>query len=1034
MNNLFLRIREKSNQLERLLKQGGPFWATGGKFRNKLLVSFVLLALIPLVMLGLISYFATLNALENKAFSELESIRTLKANEIQLYFDNLRANMSELAETVTILNQEAFQNFSTINELKRAGLQRIFKQWEDDILDVSSNAGIVTGMRDLAAGFKDLGSTQARLLYLGKTTLGNAGDGSDYSAAHAQQQNFFLDYTNIHGYRDAFLIDLDGNIVYSTQKGDSFGNNLAEAPYQDSSLAELYRQLRDAPAGQTYIADILLFEGEWGMFIGAPIYNRDTRVGTLAFRLSFDEINEIVQARQGLGDTAESYLVGQYRNFRSYRSDRVVKSGQIGEYRISDYSVQNALLGRSGQEFKVGSTGVFELSNYDPLEIPNLNWGIISTAALAEVVAPDLAGTSEDFYTQLVRQAGYADLYLIDPQGFIFYSVNQGPEFQTNILTGPYKESVLAEEVAETLEEKRFHLSDFKPYPPAQDAISAFAIQPVLTAEGEVPVLVAIRILPDQLNAITQRHASRNETEETYLVGPDNLFRNDSRFLEQLGVNSTILNTDFRVDTVAASNALAGETNTGIINNYQGISVLSAWQPLAIQAPSQADPEGITWALVAEIDEAEVTQPVVRLGFILGGLALAAIMVVVLFAFVLSGTLVKQIDNIRSLFGAIETGNLEARAEVLTNDELGEMTGNLNDMLDDLSSLIQTREERDHIQTSIRRLLEEVSTVAEGDLTVEAEVTADITGAIADSFNYMIAQLRRIISNVQDTTLQVSASANEIQTTAEHLSHGSETQSSQIINTSTALDDMAISIQQVSENATLSATIAEQALLNAKKGTVVVQNTIEGMNRLRHQVQETARRMARLGESSQQIGDIVRLINDIADRTSLLALNASIEAALAGEAGQGFAVVAEEVDRLAERSTKATQQIAGLVKAIQNETAEVVAAMETSTNDAAIGSELADQAGQALAEIEHVSTQLAQLIQTISHASKQQARGSEAIARSMNEIAEITHQTAAGTKQAAISIHNLASLADDLRASVSAFKLPNGNGRGSSPY
>ncbi|MEJ2607487.1 MAG: methyl-accepting chemotaxis protein, partial [Anaerolineales bacterium] len=348
----------------------------------------------------------------------------------------------------------------------------------------------------------------------------------------------------------------------------------------------------------------------------------------------------------------------------------------------------------------------------------------------------------------------------------------------------------------------------------------------------------------------------------------------------------------------------------------------------------------------------------------------------------------------------------------------------LNAMLDNTLGLIQTREERDAMQASIQKLLREVSGVADGDLTVEAEVTADMTGAIADSFNLMIGQLREIITGVQQATQKVSASANEIQARTEQLSRGSESQALQIAETSGAIEEMATSIAQVSESATMSASVGEQSLVNAKQGTLAVQNTMQGMNRIRDQVQETAKRIKRLGESSQEIGEIVELISDIADRTSILSLNASIQAAMAGEAGQGFAVVAEEVERLAERSLQATQQIETLIRTIQTETNEAVAAMEATTNEVVSGTKLAEEAGNALNEIEAVSVRLAELSQSISLAAQQQARGSENVAKAMSEIAEITQQTAEGTKDTAVSINSLARMADELRVSVSAFKLP----------
>jgi methyl-accepting chemotaxis protein len=435
------------------------------------------------------------------------------------------------------------------------------------------------------------------------------------------------------------------------------------------------------------------------------------------------------------------------------------------------------------------------------------------------------------------------------------------------------------------------------------------------------------------------------------------------------------------------------------------------------------------WTLIMEVQRREILAPMnevlLRVGVISGLFFLALIATV---GFISDQNITKPIGYIVDLFSQIGMGNYGARAEVTTSDELGTLSTSLNAMLDNTLTLIQTREERDVMQASIMKLLDEVSGVAEGDLTVEAEVTADITGAVADSFNFMTSQLRDIISGVQEATLQVSSSANEIQTTAEHLAQGSETQAGQIADTAAAVEEMAVSIQQVSENAALSATVGEQALANAQQGTKAVQDTVEEMNRIRDQVQETAKRIKRLGESSQEIGEIVQLIGDIADRTSILALNASIQAAMAGEAGRGFAVVAEEVERLAERSTEATKQITTLIRTIQNETNEAAAAMEATTQEVVAGSNLAEQAGQALAEIESVSNRLAELIQSISLAAKQQARGSETLATSMDEIAEVTQQTAAGTKQAAVSINSLAFLADELRASVSAFKLPGGDG------
>lgn len=412
--------------------------------------------------------------------------------------------------------------------------------------------------------------------------------------------------------------------------------------------------------------------------------------------------------------------------------------------------------------------------------------------------------------------------------------------------------------------------------------------------------------------------------------------------------------------------------------------------------------------------------------------ALAAVAVCVSAGFfvmmLVARALTQQVDNLNAVLQRIESGDYSGRVKVISEDELGELSESFNSALEKISVLAQSQNEKAEIQRSIMKLLDEVSGVADGDLTKEAEVSADVTGAIADSFNFMIDHLRRIIGNVQKATHQVTAAASKISHSAEELVDGSEVQTEQIVNTSAAIDEIAASIQQVSDNAASSTAVAQQALASAKQGNQAVRNTIEGMNKIREQAQETAKRIKRLGETSQEIGQIVQLIDDIADRTSILALNASIQAAAAGDAGRGFAVVAEEVERLAVRSTEATKKIAALVKAIQGETNEAVGAMEKNIQEVVNGSKIANQAGQSLNEIEGVSLKLAEIIQSISQASKQQARSSEALARSMGSISQITKRTASGTKQTAESVTSLAKLAEELRGSVSAFKLPNGYG------
>jgi twitching motility protein PilJ len=338
--------------------------------------------------------------------------------------------------------------------------------------------------------------------------------------------------------------------------------------------------------------------------------------------------------------------------------------------------------------------------------------------------------------------------------------------------------------------------------------------------------------------------------------------------------------------------------------------------------------------------------------------------------------------------------------------------------------LSEQAEQNERNQAAILQLLDELADLAEGDLTVHASVTENFTGAIADSINFAIDQMRGLVSNINRVSVRVARAAEETQQTARSLANASENQAREITAASTAINEMAVSIDHVSSNAAESAAVAERAVAIANKGADVVQATIGGMDTIRGQIQETSKRIKRLGESSQEIGDIVSLINDIADQTNILSLNAAIQASMAGDAGRGFAVVADEVQRLAERSSAATKQIAALVKTIQTDTNEAVISMEQTTTEVVSGAKRAQDAGVALEEIESVSTSLAELIQNISNAARQQAASAGHVSNTMGVIQEITSQTADGTEATAKSVGALAEMANEMRVSVEFFKLP----------
>lgn len=406
-----------------------------------------------------------------------------------------------------------------------------------------------------------------------------------------------------------------------------------------------------------------------------------------------------------------------------------------------------------------------------------------------------------------------------------------------------------------------------------------------------------------------------------------------------------------------------------------------------------------------------------------GIVALIAHLMGLLFAWNVWSGIFRQATALNTTLERINAGDYEARVRELTDDELGDSAALLNDMCDNTLNLIHSSDEQANIQASIDGLVNQMQGIAAGDLTISAEVGHDVTGSIAKSVNHMTGQLRSLVDKVQSATEQVNDSASHIRASSTLMSEESDDQAQRISKASDRLLEMTTAFQNVATLTEESVQVAVEARQTASNGLKAVNDTVEGMQRIRTQVQNTSKRIKRLGESSQEIGEIVQMISDIADRTSILALNASIQAAMAGDAGQGFAVVAEEVERLAESSADASNQIAKLIRGIQTETSEAISDMEESTREVVTGSQLASQAGETLFEIDSVSNQLVELIESVSASALTQADDATKVAASMAEISSSTKDSAEKSRNATESVGQLAEMANVLRGSVSRFRV-----------
>src|ERR1043166_7959769 len=367
-------------------------------------------------------------------------------------------------------------------------------------------------------------------------------------------------------------------------------------------------------------------------------------------------------------------------------------------------------------------------------------------------------------------------------------------------------------------------------------------------------------------------------------------------------------------------------------------------------------------------------------------------------------------------------GDYRTRATVDSADAFGFIAEQVNRAAENSSRAIFNQEAQENLQKSVTEFLTIVSQIARGDLTLRGRVSNDALGNVVDSVNYMLDNFAKVLERVRKAAIDVQSSANEILVSSEQMSNGAGQQDQEITNTSSAVEELTVSMKQVSNNAEASAEAARRALDAAEQGNRAVRDTLEGMQRIRASVQATAKKIKSLGDRSLEISEIINLINAITEQTNLLALNAAIEAARAGEAGRGFAVVADEVRKLAEHSRTATKDIAALIKAIQAETNEAVVVMEEGTKEVEIGARLADQAGKALDAISSVVRQSAELVQEISLASKQQVRGTEGVAHAMQIISNITRQTSQGTRGTVATVSQLVKLSDQLNEALSQFR------------
>ncbi|MDK1021159.1 MAG: methyl-accepting chemotaxis protein, partial [Candidatus Hydrogenedentes bacterium] len=741
---------------------------TSLRLTPKLIMFFLIIGILPAAIIGYLALENAQTALSKQAFNQLEAVRGIKTAQIGQFFAERQGDIGVLTETVSTLRTEAFTKLEAIQAIKRNQISQYFKRISINLAILAYNPTTISAVRE----FEDAFSAEG----------GRVG-GLQWTAVNDRFGHLFAKLLEEDGYYDVFLIAADGDVVYSAEKESDLGQNLLTGSLSDTSFARAFRDSENMKVGFGDFQPYAPSGDQPASFLATSIVDENgNRIGAVAVQIPENQINEIMQERAGLGVTGETYLVGPDKLMRSDsyldpKNHSVKASFANPETGAVDTTAsQVALSGKSGEDLIIDYNGNPVLSVYSPLDVFGVRWAIIAEIDAAEAFVP-VDAEGRDFYSKYVEMYGYYDLFLLNPDGYVFYSAAKEADYQTNMVDGKYASSNLGKLVRQVRRTKSFGLADFAPYAPSNGEPAAFIAQPVMH-QGGVEIIVALQLSLDAINTIMQQREGMGETGETYLVGSDNLMRSDS-YLDPKNhsVKASFANPSMgSVETVTARKALAGESGAIITLDYNGNSVLSAYAPVTIG--------DTTWAILTEIDEAEAFASIVALQwlmFIIGAVAIAAIAVIgFLLARSIANPMVEMTDVMGKLAGGDKTVEIPAQERT---DEIGEMAGAVQVFKENAIEMDRMAEE----QKAAEKRAEEEKKRAMNEMADGFESSVKgIVDAVAGGAAEMQSTAESMASTAEETSRQSQAAAA-----------ASEQASTNVQTVSAAAEEMATSVNEI---------------------------------------------------------------------------------------------------------------------------------------------------------------------------------------------------------------------------------------------